>query len=103
MSDRISPSELEALLASDAVTLLDVRRAGDRAAAPAGIAGATWKAPEEAAAWAGELPPGKPVVIYCVRGGSVSTSVHAALKERGIDVRFLDGGLAAWEARGARS
>ncbi len=40
----------------------------------------------------------KPVAIYCVRGGSVSKSVHAALTGKGFDVRYVEGGLAAWDA-----
>ena len=36
--------------------------------------------------------------IYCVRGGSVSKSVHAALTGKGFDVRYVEGGLAAWDA-----
>ncbi|GFM32055.1 rhodanese-like domain-containing protein [Desulfovibrio subterraneus] len=97
MSDQISPIELEALLQSDSVTLLDVRRANDRESNPNAIQGATWQAPENVAAWAKAIPADKPVVIYCARGGSVSVSVHAALQEEGFNVQFVEGGLAAWE------
>ncbi|WP_164562313.1 rhodanese-like domain-containing protein [Nitratidesulfovibrio vulgaris] len=98
MTDRISPDELERLLAAKTVRLLDVRRPADRDAAGGGIPGAEWRSPEEAEAWAHELAPDKPVVIYCVRGGSVSAAVYATLTAKGCDVRILDGGLAAWEA-----
>lgn len=97
MSDRISPTELEALLASNSITLLDVRRAGDRDSNPNCIHGATWKAPENVVVWAKDIPADKPVVIYCARGGSVSVSVHAALQGEGLNVRFVEGGIAAWE------
>lgn len=97
MSDRISPTDLEELLRSTPVTLLDVRRAGDRESNPISMAGAAWRAPENVAAWGDDLPVDKPVVIYCARGGSVSTSVQTALKAKGLNVRFVEGGLAAWE------
>ena len=52
--------------------------------------------PEQVEAWAAQLPTDKPVVIYCVRGGSVSKAVHNSLSQKGFDVRYLEGGLAAW-------
>lgn len=102
MSDRISPTELEALQQSNSITLLDVRRAGDRESNPNSIHGATWKAPEDVAAWAKDIPSDKPVVIFCARGGSVSVSVHAALQGEGFNVRFVEGGIAAWEEHRAK-
>ena len=102
MSDTTTPVELKFLLEEGRVTLLDVRRAADRAGGGAMIGGARWRDPEQVEQWAGELAPEQPVVIYCVRGGSVSTSVQGALRERRIDVRFLEGGLAAWEAQRAK-
>ena len=78
------------------VTLLDVRRKGDRDAAPAMIPGAVWRDPELVEQWAGELAAGQETVIYCVRGGSVSKSVSRKLREKGVQVSYVDGGLAAW-------
>ncbi len=102
MSDTTTPAELKSLLDQGRVTLLDVRRAADRDGGGPMIGGAQWRDPEQVEQWAGELAPERPVVIYCVRGGSVSASVQGALRERRIDVRFLEGGLAAWEAQGAK-
>ena len=101
MADKLTPQELKTLLGASDVTLLDVRRRGDRESGPAGIPGAVWKDPEHVGEWSSELPKDKPVVIYCVRGGSVSASVHAALKSKDFEVRFVEGGLAAWDAQGS--
>lgn len=98
MADTLTPRELKTLMGAADVTLLDVRRRGDRESGPAGIPGAVWKDPEHVGEWSSELPKDRPVVIYCVRGGSVSASVLAALKARDFEVRFVEGGLAAWDA-----
>jgi len=101
MADTLTPRELKTLMGASDVTLLDVRRRGDRESGPAGIPGAVWKDPEHVGEWSSELPKDRPVVIYCVRGGSVSASVLTALKARDFEVRFVEGGLAAWETRGS--
>ena len=100
MADTLTPRELKTLMGASDVTLLDVRRRGDRESGLAGIPGAVWKDPEHVGEWSSELPKDKPVVIYCVRGGSVSASVHAALKSKDFEVRLVEGGLAAWDAQG---
>lgn len=96
MSETITAQELKNLLDNTNLTLLDVRRKADQEASPQGIPGASWKDPEQVAVWSAGLPKDKPVVIYCVRGGSVSASVQAALKAQDFDVKFVEGGLAAW-------
>ncbi|MDO9583798.1 MAG: rhodanese-like domain-containing protein [Desulfomicrobium sp.] len=100
MADTLTSQELKTLASFSQITLLDVRRKADRESGPSGIAGAVWKDPEHVDEWASELSKDKPVVIYCVRGGSVSASVQAALKSRDFEVRFVEGGLAAWDAQG---
>ena len=42
---------------------------------PSGIPGAEWRDPEKVTEWDKDLGGGE-VVVYCVRGGSVSRSVH---------------------------
>lgn len=101
MAETLTPQELKTLMNTSFVTVLDVRRRSDRESGPSGIPGSVWKDPEQVGAWSSELPKDKPVVIYCVRGGSVSTSVHAALKAEDFEVRFVEGGLAAWDAAGS--
>src|SRR5262249_28983408 len=51
-------------------------------------------------AWADELEPWRPVVVYCVRGHEVGQHAAAALAARGLDARYLEGGLEGWRAGG---
>jgi len=100
----ITPFELtQRLVAFPAPTLVDVRRdeafARDRNVIP----GALKRAPETVADWARELDPWRAVVVYCVRGHEVSRDAAAALRERGLDARFVEGGLEAWRAGGGRA
>ena len=97
MGDTVTPDELEALLKGEnPPRVLDVRRLADRTGDPAGIPGAAWRDPEKVAAWGKDLGSGE-VVVYCVRGGSVSRSVQEKLREENISVRFIEGGLEAWK------
>jgi len=40
------------------------------------------------------------VIVYCVKGGPVSQSTADRLAEKGFDVRYLQGGVMAWNAAG---
>lgn len=80
--------------------LIDVRRAADREASPEQIPGAAWHDPEKLAAWAETLPKDREIVLYCVRGGSVSNGVVDALQARGLNARFIEGGIEGWKAAG---
>ena len=80
------------------VTVIDVRRPLAFSTAKAVIAGAIWRDPEAVAAWCGELPRDRPIVVYCKYGYEVSLFVATALRERGFDARSLAGGIAAWLA-----
>jgi rhodanese-related sulfurtransferase len=42
------------------------------------------------------LPAEQEVVLYCVRGGSVSQSVQKQLTEAGVKAKYLEGGLEAF-------
>jgi len=84
MNATITPQELQDMLAANTATVCDVRRRADYEADPRTIPGAAWH--ED-----------KPVAIYCVRGGSVSKSVQAALGQKGFDVQYVEGGLVAWD------
>lgn len=102
MPQTMTPEELRKRLAAEAQPLLlDVRRAEDRVNGPAGIPGADWRDPARLEQWADSIPAGREVALYCVRGGSVSRSVQAALEARGVKARFLEGGLEAWRANEA--
>jgi rhodanese-related sulfurtransferase len=96
ISSSITPRDLaDRLWRPGAPLLIDVRRAAAVAARPLLIASALRRPPETVAAWAGMLPPG-PVVVYCVHGHEVSQKAAAALRARGRDACFLEGGLEGW-------
>lgn len=97
MTRTLSAAELAAQ--RDDVELIDVRRQTDREADPHGIAGAQWRNPEAVDQWIGELPRAKDIVIYCVRGGSVSNAVLDRLLAEGYRARYVEGGLEAWKAQ----
>ena len=97
MSDSITPDELQSLLGSNnPPEIIDVRRIPDRAGDPTGIPGAEWKDPEKVAEWGKSLGKSE-VVVYCVRGGSVSRTVQVRLRELGVSVNIIEGGLEAWK------
>jgi rhodanese-related sulfurtransferase len=100
MSSNLTPNELKKLLDSENVTLVDVRRKADYDADPHLIPGAAWRNPEEVEAWSRELLQSKPVVVYCVKGGSVSQSITDALTRKQINACYVDGGLKAWKESG---
>jgi rhodanese-related sulfurtransferase len=101
MSPALSPNDLKKLLGSKSVTLLDVRRKADFDADPHLIPGAAWRNPEEVESWSRELPQGNPVVVYCVKGGSVSQSITDNLNKKQVPARYVEGGLKAWKESGA--
>jgi len=94
----IAPAEVN----PDAVLVFDVRREADFGASDEIIPGAMWKNPDKIDAWIGALPLTLDVVIYCVRGGSVSNSVLDRLQAAGVKARFIEGGLEAYKAAGGK-
>lgn len=98
MERTIKPEVLKPVLNDKHI--IDVRRTADRDASPEHLPGATWHDPEKLAEWADSLPRDQPIVLYCVRGGSVSNGVVDALQSRGLDARFIEGGIEGWKAAG---
>jgi len=98
MERTIKPEVLKSQLADK--HLIDVRRKADLDASNEQIPGATWHNPENLAEWAKRLPRDKDVVLYCVRGGSVSNSVVDALQAEGVNACFIEGGIEGWKATG---
>ena len=98
MERTIKPQVLKANL--DAVTLIDVRRKSDLDSDTSKLPGATWYDPEQIESWGAQLPKDQEVVLYCVRGGSVSNSVLDSLLSKGINARFIEGGIVAWKEAG---
>ena len=80
--------------------VVDVRRAAVFEGAETMIAGATRRDPQQVADWAGELEPGRPLVVYCVYGHEVGRATALRLRAAGHEVRFLRGGMAGWESAG---
>jgi rhodanese-related sulfurtransferase len=82
--------------------LIDVRRKEDREASPEQLPCATWHDPSDIAHWRQSLPKDKEIVLYCVRGGSVSNSVVDALQAQGLNACFIEGGIEGWRASGGQ-
>jgi len=80
--------------------VIDVRRAEDFAAAGDMLAGATWCDPAHVDQWSREIDATQPVVVYCLKGLDIGRSTALSLRARGIDVRYLTGGIEAWKAAG---
>jgi rhodanese-related sulfurtransferase len=96
MSTLITVKELKSKLSQRKVCLLDVRRKADFEKSPATLEGAVWHDPENVAEWGKTLPKDQDLVVYCVKGGSVSQSIADALQENHPEVRFLEGGILGW-------
>lgn len=100
MTAAITSMELKDTLEKNIkVRVIDVRRKADFEKSPKTIAGAVWQDPENVAEWSKTLPKDQDLVVYCVRGGSVSQGVATTLKESHPMVRFLEGGILGWEEK----
>lgn len=84
-----------------AARIIDVRRAASYAQAAERIAGALWRDPTQLNVWGRELDASQPVLVYCVHGHDVSQAVALTLRARGLDARFVAGGIEACRAAGA--
>lgn len=80
------------------VQLIDVRRAAGYAQAADRVAGAVWHDPARLDEWSAELDTSRPVLVYCMHGHDVSQSVALALRARGLDARYVAGGIEACRA-----
>lgn len=78
--------------------VVDVRKPPAFDADPVMVAAALRRRHDAVAEWAGALPPGREIVVYCVHGHEVSQDAARALAERGIPARYLEGGIEAWKA-----
>lgn len=101
MNRTITPQELKNL--SGNTVIIDVRRKSDLEADPQKIPDATWRDPEQVGQWSAALTPDQEVIIYCVRGGSVSNSVLDHLLGKNIKARFIEGGIVAWKEAGGET
>jgi len=95
----VSPDALRELSGTfRAPLIVDVRKPGAFASDPRMIVGAIRRAHDAVESWSPDLSAGQPIVAYCVHGHEVSQGVVRNLRARGIDARFLAGGIAAWQA-----
>jgi rhodanese-related sulfurtransferase len=79
------------------IIVLDVRRSADYEADKEMIPGAIRRNPEQVDHWVQEIPKDKDVVVYCIRGGSVSNSVVDKLLAAGFSASYIEGGWEAWK------
>jgi rhodanese-related sulfurtransferase len=101
MERTIRPDDLkEQLAARKELVLLDVRRKSDYDVDPEKLPGAEWRDPDKVAEWSMDLHGDRQVVVYCVRGGSVSNKVLDHLQGKNVQARFIEGGIEAWKAAG---
>jgi hydroxyacylglutathione hydrolase len=99
--DPIDLDELERLLGSDGVELVDVREKDERD--DGYIVGSTHIPYRLVGALADGLPTDKPVVTICETGARASLAA-SVLSAEGIDVRpVISGGVPDWEERGGQT
>lgn len=100
-SDSISPVQLQAALAGAVPPLvIDVRREKAFVEARDMIDGALRRDPATVGDWAGTLPAASRIAVYCVHGHEVSQNAAKALRERGLDAQFVEGGIEHWRTDG---
>ena len=98
MAESISVQELRKLLKENQnVAVIDVRRKNDLEASPQKIGDAPWYDPEKINQWIDGIPKDKQVIVYCVKGGSVSQSIADRLQNNQCSVKFLEEGIKAWK------
>lgn len=98
MERTIKPEALQAELPGKHI--IDVRRSADREGSAERLPNSVWRDPNDIAHWSQALPADSEIVIYCVRGGSVSNSVVDALQDKGLKARYIEGGIEGWKAAG---
>ncbi len=96
----ISVSELRGLLDRGAAAFYDVRRRVRFESSGETIPGAPWRDPDQIEAWSRHMASGRTVVVTCIHGREVSQNAAAALRKRGLEARYLEGGFEAWRAAG---
>lgn len=100
---RIAADELRKKMDSrEEVLVFDVRQPLDLLAHSEMIPGAKRIPPKELLAQPSLIPKEKETVVYCTCPGDKTSRevLHQALKLNFRHIKFLEGGLAAWKARG---
>jgi rhodanese-related sulfurtransferase len=97
MPSDYTPQEVAALLADDAVQLIDVRQPHEHEAGR--IAGGRLIELSELSGAADAIDRSRPVVFYC-RSGGRSAMATEAFAQAGFDAHNMTGGLLEWKAAG---
>jgi rhodanese-related sulfurtransferase len=93
----ISPSGLYGAIGTAAApVVIDVRRNPSFATDNRMIVGAIQRNPDKIQDWHPELPSGRAVVVYCVHGHEASQDTASALRDAGVEARYLEHGIAGW-------
>ncbi len=93
----ISATDLIDLVGTaQAPMLFDTCRAEAFCASDRIIAGAKWRSLRTLDDWITEIPQGRDVVVNCVHGQQMSQSAAARLRQKGVNARVLQGGIAAY-------
>jgi rhodanese-related sulfurtransferase len=101
MTISIEATELSALMAANETLLvLDVRKLPAYEEDDSIIAGADWRDPARIDEWGPSVDATGPVICYCVHGHEVSQGASATLRARGLDARYLIGGIDGWRQEG---
>ena len=99
---RATAEELHSMLAANRVLLFDVRQPLDLLAYPEVIPGARRIPPSEVLENPSLIPKEKDTVVYCTCPSDKTsrTILRRALALQFFRIKFLEGGLAAWKAKG---
>jgi Fe-Mn family superoxide dismutase len=99
----ITVEELAAQIAGgEPIQVIDARPKFHYSRSADMMEGAIYRDPERVDEWCKELSPDVPVAVYCAYGFNVGCAVTDVLRQRGLDARFVRGGLSAWYAIGGR-
>jgi rhodanese-related sulfurtransferase len=99
MDASITPAALrQALRSSEPPLVIDVRKKPAFLGAAELIRGALRRDPLRVADWGASLPSAASIVVYCVHGHEVSQGVAQALRNAGLQARYLEGGLEGWDS-----
>lgn len=91
----VTPAEVRSLLASGAITLVDVREDGEWASGH--IPGAIHKPLSRLRELAPSIPADKPVVFYCLSGGRSSQALTLCQSLGLGHDTHMAGGMSAWK------
>lgn len=80
--------------------IIDVRREPAYLESAYILPDSVWREPESVAAWSGDFPVNRAIVVYCVHGHEVGKRVAAALTAAEFDVAYLEGGIEGWAEAG---